>query len=183
MNAKLKYALATFFVALLVVFLITEGALAKPGWVGVKYTGYELKTRKDTRITDKNHLMLILKFDIINNNKEGRIMTAYFDKNLNWDGVFTATQWARDRSKPEVWGKGYPWKPANWNLKKSSKFSKPSKGEWYPGEVEKYTVSYSLDQLINPGKASWKDYNEAIKRGHKFKMNKWNFDFQVSSKR
>ena len=183
MKGKVKFALAAFLIALLTVIVVVGEAPAKPGWVSVKYTGYELKTTKGTKISDKNHLRLVLKFDIKNNNKEGRIITAYFDKNIVWDGVFSATQWARDTSKPEVWGRGYPWKLANWNLKKNSKFSKPSKGVWYPGEVEKYTIWYSLDELINPGKTSWKVFNEAIKRGHKFKMNNWNFDFQVSSKR
>lgn len=183
MKRVVKFALAAFLISLLAVFVIAEAVSAKPGWVSVKYTGYELKTTKGTKISDKNHLRLVLKFEIKNNNKEGRIMTAYFDKNIIWDGVFTSTQWARDTSKPEVWGRGYPWKAANWNLKRNSKFSKPTKGEWYPGEVEKYNITYSLDELINPGKTSWKSFNEAIRRGQKFKMNHWNFDFQVSSKK
>lgn len=183
MKGKVKFALAALLIALLTVSTAAAEAPAKPSWVSVKYTGYELRTRKNTRITDGNHLMLVLNFEIKNNSKERRIMTAYFDKSIRWDGVFTANQWVRDRSKPEVWGKGYPWKPANWNIKDVSKFTKTSKGEWYPGHVEKYSVSYSLDKLINPGKTSWKVYNESIKRGHKFKMNNWSLDFQISSKR
>ena len=65
-------------IALLLLLAFSSAALAKPDWVTVKYTGTQLRKQKNTKVGDGNHLLLVHKFDIINNSKNGDIITAIF---------------------------------------------------------------------------------------------------------
>ncbi|MDR1510196.1 MAG: hypothetical protein LBS53_11215, partial [Synergistaceae bacterium] len=177
---KMRFAL---FAALLTAFVFASARVseAKPDWVAVKYTGAYLQTQKGKKEDDKNYRRLVMKFDIINNSKNGDVITAIYDRNINWSGVFTINQME--------WGKVYAggvvemdgWKSASWNVAYKMKGTEPYKGEWYPGQVYKYEHSVPLGALIKPYGGSWKKTNEATKRGFNFKFTKWSLDFQVKS--
>lgn len=169
-----------FCAAFLFLLLFASAALAKPDWVTVKYTGCKLVTVKNTKVTDANHRKLVLYFDVINNSKNGDIITAIYDRTIKYKGVFTITQmeWGTVYLGGVVESKG--WKPASWNISYSGKFSNPEKGEWYPGQVYKYDISVPLNKLIKP-KENWKTTNEASSRGFNFKPEQLYFDFGVRS--
>ena len=182
---KMRYT-AAFLAVLLAIFatlFLADEAAAKPNWVTVKYTGASILTTKNTKIGDANHYRLKLKFDVVNNSKNGDIITAVFDRQISYNGTFIITKMEPDYDKPEVYGSGYPWKSARWKVKYGpKKFTNPDKGEWYPGQIYKYEIAVDLKSLIKP-KGNWKTTNEALKRGFNFKPDGWNFDFQVQSHR
>jgi hypothetical protein len=157
---------------------------AKPNWVTVKYTGASLRKNKKEGInsSNKNYLILAVKFDIINDSKNGDIITAIYDRNLNWNGVFTVTEMYR---KEEHIGMSSQtqmvWKPASWNVKSSFKGTEPYKGEWFPGQVYKYEHTVFLGSLIKPYNGDWKATNEQAFKKFGFKLEKFSLDFQVAS--
>jgi hypothetical protein len=179
-SVLMKRALTALMLAVCLFSLAGEAA-AKPDWVTVKYTGASLQTQKGKNIDDKNYRRLVMKFDIINNSKNGDVITAIYDRNINWSGVFTINQM---ESSTEYFFDGNDsttWKPASWNVQYKMKGADPYKGEWYPGQIYKYEHSVSLGALIKPYNGSWKQTNEATKRGFGFKFNNWSLDFQVQS--
>ncbi len=166
-------------ITVLFLLVFASAALAKPDWVSVKYTGCRLVAVKDTKVTDSNHRKLVLYFDVINNSKEGDIITAIYNRDISYTGAFTIPKmkWGTIRySGVESEG----WESASWNVHSSGKFSNPEKGEWYPGQVYKYYFSVFLNTLIKP-KDNWKKTNEAVTRGFQFKLEKYFFDFGVQS--
>jgi hypothetical protein len=176
--AGMQYAL-TMLVLAIFVFAFADEALAKPDWVTVKYTGVSLRTQKGKKDDDKNYQRLVLKFDIINNSKNGDILTAIYDRNINWSGTFTLPKMSWEVSNATWPNEG--WIPASWNVAFKMKGADPYKGEWFPGQVYKYEHSVSLGSLIKSYDGSWKKTNEAAKRGFNFKFDKWSLDFQVQS--
>ena len=78
MRGKNRFGLLTG-IAVLMLLAFASAALAKPDWVSIKYTGCRLLTVKNTEVTDGNHRKLVLYFDVINNSKEGDIITAIRD--------------------------------------------------------------------------------------------------------
>ena len=163
-------------IALLLLLAFSSAALAKPDWVTVKYTGTQLRKQKNTKIGDGNHLLLVHKFDIINNSKNGDIITAIYDRKIRWNGVFTILE---IKSPPNH----YPatWQSPSWNVKYSMTGTNPFKGEWYPGQVYKYEHSVPLKKLIKPYDGNWKKTNEAAVKKFRFKFDKCSLDFQVRS--
>lgn len=166
-------------IGLLFLLLFSSAALAKPDWVSIKYTGCRLLTVKNTEVTDGNHRKLVLYFDVINNSKDGDIITAIYDRKISYSGVFTIhkMEWGLVQNGG-IESQG--WKPASWNVSYSGKFSNPEKGEWYPGQVYKYDISVTLNKLIKP-RGNWKKTNEGAARGFNFKPEKLSFDFGVRS--
>jgi hypothetical protein len=177
-SAGSKYALTVLLLAACLLSLAGEAA-AKPDWVTVKYTGASLQTQKGKNNDDKNYRRLVMKFDIINNSKNGDVITAIYDRNISWSGVFTINQMERKVTNATWPNEG--WVPASWNVKYSMKGTDPYKGEWFPGQVYKYEHSVPLGTLIKPYDGSWKMTNEATKRGFNFKFTNWSLDFQVQS--
>jgi hypothetical protein len=181
MKRKLQFALTMFLLAVFAAAFAGE-AMAKPDWVTVKYTGAALQTQKGKKDDDKNYRRLVLKFDIINNSKNGDVITAIYDRNINWSGVFTVNQMYRKEEYVGMTSQTQMvWKSASWNVAYKMKGTEPYKGEWYPGQVYQYEHSVPLGTLIKPYDGSWKKTNEATKRGFGFKFNKWSLDFQVAS--
>ena len=165
-------------ITVLFLLVFASAALAKPDWVTVKYTGCRLVAVKNTKVTDSNHRKLVLYFDVINNSKEGDIITAIYNRDISYTGVFTIhkMKWGTIYGVVESQG----WKPESWNVSYAGKFSKPEKGEWYPGQVYKYDISVPLNDLIKP-KDNWKMINEGASKGFSFKAEKLFFDFGVQS--
>jgi hypothetical protein len=166
--------------AVLLLLAFASAALAKPGWVSVKYTGCKLLTGKNTKVTDGNHRKLVLYFDVINNSKSGDIITAIYDRKISYKGVFTIHKMEQGLVQNGVI-QSQGWRPATWNVSYSGKYTNPIKGEWYPGQVYKYDVSVPLNKLIKPFGGNWKKTNEAASRGFNFKPEKLSFDFEVRS--
>ena len=177
---KTRFVIAAMLIA---VFLTAFAHVseAKPGWVTVKYMGASLRTQEGKKDDDKNYRRLVLKFDIINNSKNGDVITAIYDRNINWSGVFTIKQMESNTEYFFDGNNSTTWKPASWNVAYKMKGTEPYKGEWYPGQVYKYEHTVPLGALIKPYDGSWKKTNEATKRGFNFKFNKWSLDFQVAS--
>jgi len=170
MRGKNRFGLLTG-IAVLMLLAFASAALAKPGWVTVKYTGTQLRKQKNTTTGDGNHLLLVHKFDIINNSKNGDILTAIYDRKIRWNGVFTIPDIPGTTESP------------TWNVKFSMSGSNPYKGEWYPGQVYKYEHHVPLNKLFKPYGGSWKKTNEAAFKKFRFKFDKWSLDFQVRSHR
>lgn len=179
MKQMKKFLGISLMMMLATVFLAAGAVEAKsyPDWVTVKYTGASLKTQKNTKATDGNHRSLVLKYDIINNSKRGDIITAIYNRKLRWNGTFTV---------PSLGGKN------QWSVKGGGTGTKPVKGEWYPGQVYKYQLVVPLNKILDPtykqGMSAtqwydWGTFNNAIKKGSKFKMAQWDLDFQVSSRK
>ena len=166
--------------AVLLVLVFASAALAKPDWVTVRYTGCKLSTEKNTKVTDGNHRKLVLYFDVINNSKSGDIITAIYDRKIGYKGVFTIHKMEQGLVQNGVI-QSQGWRPATWNVSYSGTYTKPIKGEWYPGQVYKYDISVSLNKLIKPFGGNWKKTNEAASRGFSFKPNTLSFDFGVRS--
>ncbi len=182
MREKKRFGLFTG-IAVLLLLAFASAALAKPDWVTVKYTGTQLRKQKNTKVGDGNHLLLVHKFDIINNSKNGDIITAIFDRKIRWNGVFTIVQMTSTTQYFFDGKNSTTWKPAHWNVKFGMTGTNPYKGEWYPGQVYKYEHTIPLNKLIKPYDGSWKTTNEAAFKKFNFKFDKWSLDFQVRSHR
>jgi hypothetical protein len=178
MKKATRFAVLVLLLTVLAAAFADEAA-AKPNWVTVKYTGTVLRKAKNTKAGDGNHLQLVHKFDIVNNSKNGDVMTAIYDRKISWNGVFTITEmeW---KQTPATWP-NEGWVPASWNVKFSMTGTNPYKGEWYPGQVYKYEHSVPLNKLIKPYDGSWQKTNGAALKKFGFKFGKWNLDFQVQS--
>ena len=174
---RTKFTTAAFAVllAIFAAMAFADEAAAKPAWVTVEYKGYVMRTQKGKKVDDKDYYRLVLKFDIINNNKNGEIITAIFDRNMKWSGVFTINKMTQDWSGA--------WQPVDAYLNYIMSASEVAKGEWYPGQVYKDDYELVLHQVIKPYNGSWQETNEAIARGVSFKLKEWNFDLQVKSKK
>ncbi|WP_367337250.1 hypothetical protein [Aminivibrio sp.] len=98
MRGKNRFGLLTG-IAVLMLLAFASAALAKPDWVTVKYTGCKLSTRKNTKVTDGNHRTLVLYFDIINNSKNGDIITAIYDRKIATKECSPSTRWNRALSR------------------------------------------------------------------------------------
>ena len=122
MRAEKKFGLFTG-IAVLLLLAFSSAALAKPDWVTVKHTGTQLRKQKNTTVGDGNHLLLVHKFNIINNSKNGDIITVIFDRKISWNGVFTIPDYPGTMESP------------SWKVNFSMTGTKPYKGEWYPGQV------------------------------------------------
>jgi len=179
MRGKNRFGLLTG-IAVLMLLAFASAALAKPDWVTVRYTGCKLSTEKNTKVTDGNHRKLVLYFDVINNSKSGDIITAIYDRKIGYKGVFTIHKMEQGLVQNGVI-QSQGWRPATWNVSYSGTYTKPIKGEWYPGQVYKYDISVSLNKLIKPFGGNWKKTNEAASRGFNFKPNTLSFDFGVRS--
>jgi hypothetical protein len=181
MKGKVKFAFAAVLLAAFVTMFAGEvpaAQLKRPDWVGVKYTGYELRRNSKIKdIKDPHYWFLVLKFDIINNSKDGRIMTAIFDRTLSWNGVLSdLDNWNLYNGMPR------------YNLKRFIEGTKPYKGEWYPGQTYKYNDVATLGNLIGRLDYNrWEAFNQRLGKGygkgHDFKLDKYSIDFQVSSKK
>ena len=183
MKGKVKFVVTALMLAVFVATFAVEALAAnKPNWVTVKYTGAFMRTTKNTKNTDGNHRSLVLKFDIINNSKDGRIMTAIYDRTISWNGVLTINGLVPEAMDLSLHPK-YRYKPASWNVKFSMNGTNPYKGEWYPGQVYKYEHIIPLKSLIKPYNGDWVKTNEQSKEKPGFKLDKWSLDFQVSSKK
>ena len=187
MKGKVRFAVAAFMLTIFVAVFAGEALAASyPNWIGVKYVKAELVIDNNTNIADKNHLYVRFWYDIKNNSRDSRIMTAYYDQKLNLSGAnFTVKQWRRDSSKPaEGWPAQYPWASATFKLGYKKNWTHVEKVELYPGQTEKSHYTIPLSHLINPGQRSWKDTNEAVKRGFSVSsVPGGSLDFQVSSKK
>lgn len=181
MKKATRFAVLVLLLTVLAAAFADEAA-AKPNWVTVKYTGTVLRKAKNTKAGDGNHLQLVHKFDIVNNSKNGDVMTAIYDRKISWNGVFTITKMeiGKTHQGPSSSWKD-PDKPASWNVKFSMTGTDPYKGEWYPGQVYKYEHSVPLNKLVKPYDGSWQRTNEAALKGFNFKFEKWSFDFQIQS--
>ncbi len=168
MREKKRFALFTGIAALLLL-AFASAALAKPDWVTVKHTGTQLRKQKNTTVGDGNHLRLVLKFDIINNSKNGDIITVIFDRKISWNGVFTIPDYPGTMESP------------SWKVKFSMTGTNPYKGEWYPGQVYKYEHTIPLSKLFKPYNGNWRKTNESAFKKFRFKFDKWSLDFQVRS--
>ena len=182
MKGKVKFVVTALMLAVFVATFAVEALAAnKPNWVTVRYTGAFMRTNKNTENTDGNHRSLVLKFDIINNSKDGRIMTAIYDRTISWNGVLTIHDLKREEAGTPM-NPSYYRSPMSWNVKHSMKGANPFKGEWYPGQVYKYELVIPLNSLIKPYE-NWQTTNEQSKKKFGFKLDKWSLDFQVSSKK
>ena len=160
---------------LAVCFLLVPAAEAKkyPDWISVRYVGYTVQVQKGTTENDSGHLRLVLHFDITNNNKNGRIMTAIFDRSITWNGEI--------KQGPNISKVGFVFRGTS-----------PYKGEWYPGQSYRYKHEVNIRQLNYVGGQSGKfstPYWNALNRGLKTKnslygfiMRAFNLDFQISSR-
>jgi hypothetical protein len=180
MKKETRFALLVMLLAVLISAFVGE-ATAKPGWVTVKYTGTALRKQKNTKESDGNHLRLIHKFDIINNSKNGDVMTAIYDRTMSWNGVFTIKEMESSTEYFFDGNNSTTWKPANWDVKFNMTGTEPYKGEWYPGQVYKYEHSVPLNKLIKPYDGSWQKTNERAFKKYGFKFGQWSLDFQVQS--
>jgi hypothetical protein len=169
-------------VLVILVLLSAEDLLAKPNWVGVKYTGWSVQVQKGHKITDGNYLRLVLKFDIINKSKNGDIITSIYNRKIKWTGNSTIPILVyRQRSGYSVEESMVIEDIKFPNLHYSMEGNSPYKGEWYPGQVYKYVHSIPLSKLIKPA-GNWKNTNEGWKRKKsKFALKSYTLDFQVQS--
>ena len=175
--AKTCSFLAASLMAVCFLFVPVAEAKKYPDWVSVKYTGYSVRTQKGTNIKDPNHLIIALHFDITNNNKNGRVMTAIFDRDISWRGEI------RSGIMPMPIQASFRIKGTN-----------PYKGEWYPGQTYKYTTSVGFSGLsligndgtsLRLSSGQWEYMNRGFVANNgsaRFALKSFSLDFQVSSR-
>ncbi len=171
---KLSAGFAAMLLAAFCIFALSQDAFAKPDWMQVKYSYPTLVFAKNKKNNQLGYLILKFTTTYINNNKEGKIVTAIFDKNMRvtYDYCPYANKSASSCYKGS----------AGW------KSSKVNKVEIYPGQKWTSTWTIPLDRmpgnLTNVGMLNNTiiSFNKKKQLREVLRNVRYHFNFQVRTK-
>lgn len=139
------------------VMSVQQNKKTRPSWISTTGKVLEVVKKDDTKV-------IRYRVTYKNNNKEGRIVTAIFDKSLKLRGTLSRTNSI----------------PIDIPFEHTLRSSNVSKMKLYPGQTHTITYSFNIKKGASYSAWQWEKMNAAEAK-LTFKTAGWSHDFQVQT--